>query len=266
MMKRTLILALALCLTFIAGAQTAADIPYRNTADKYAAERCRLDVFAPEGAKDLPVVVWFHGGGLTGGSKAWTPKALLESGFIVVRANYRLIPNVDIATCIDDAAAVVAWTFRNIGKYGGAKDKIFVSGHSAGGYLTNMVGLDKHWLAAYGIDADDIAGLIPFSGQVISHFAYRKTLGMSELQPSIDKFAPLYHIRPDAPPIVIISGDRENELYGRYEETAYFWRMLKVIGHPDVHIYELQGYDHGSMADPAVPILISHIKRLVKGR
>lgn len=239
------------------------NIRYTDSTDPYAQERCLLDVFYPEGARDLPVVVWFHGGGLTGGDKQWTPAALLDGSFVVVRANYRLIPKVHVQVCIEDAAAVVAWAFRHAAEYGGSPDKIFVSGHSAGGYLTDLVGLDKHYLAAWGIDADRIAGLIPFSGQVVSHYSYRKTLGIGELQPIIDQYAPLYHIRPDAPPIVIISGDRETELYGRYEETAYFWRMLKIAGHPDVHLYELQGYDHGSMADPAVPILKDHVKRIL---
>ena len=129
-----------------------------------------------------------------------------------------------------------------------------------------MVGLDKKWLAKYDKDPDDIAALIPFSGQVISHFAYRKSLGMSELQPSIDPYAPLFHIRKDAPPIIIVSGDRNMELYGRYEETAYFWRMLKLVGHEETYIYELQGYGHGNMAEPACQILKDHIKRIVKNR
>jgi hypothetical protein len=62
--------------------------------------------------------------------------------------------------------------------------------------------------------------------------------------------------------MVIISGDRELELYGRYEEQAYFWRMLKLVGHKDVTLYEMQGYDHGSMPQPAYKILKDHIRRL----
>ena len=69
-------------------------------------------------------------------------------------------------------------------------------------------------------------------------------------------------IRKDAPPIVIISGDREIELYGRYEEQAFFWRMLKLVGHPDATLYEMQGYSHGDMAAPAFHILKQTIKRL----
>jgi len=124
--------------------------------------------------------------------------------------------------------------YKKIGKYGGNPHKIVVSGHSAGGYLTNMIGLDKKWLSKYDINADSIAALVPFSGHAISHFAYRQSKGMKDTQPSIDEFAPLYYVRPDAPPLVIVSGDRDLEMLGRYEENAYFWRMMKVAGHQKV--------------------------------
>ncbi len=125
-----------------------------------------------------------------------------------------------------------------------------------------MVGLDKKWLQAYGVDADSVAGLIPFSGQAISHYAYRESQGLSPTQPTIDEFAPLYHVRADAPPMIIVSGDREMELYGRYEETAYLWRMMKVVGHKDTWLYEIDGYDHGAMAEPGFHILKNHIKTI----
>ena len=62
-----------------------------------------------------------------------------------------------------------------------------------------MIGLDKKWLKEYSIDADSLAGLIPFSGQVISHFSYRKMNGIDNLQPTIDEFAPLFHVRKMPP-------------------------------------------------------------------
>ena len=93
---------------------------------------------------------------------------------------------------IDDAAAAVAWVFKNIGKYGGDPKKIIVSGHSAGGYLTTMIGLDKQYLAAYGIDANSIYKLVPFSGQMITHFEIRKERGIPDTQPVVDQMAPLF--------------------------------------------------------------------------
>lgn len=246
-----------------AGAQsyrTAENIPYRTGDDSYITERCRLDVYYRPDKSDSPVVVWFHGGGLTGGNKS-IPKELKDSGLTVVAVNYRLMPQVELSECIDDAAAAVAWTFRHIAEYGGDPHEIYVCGHSAGGYLTNMIGLDKRWLRKYGIDADSIAALAPFSGHAISHFAYREAKGMKPTQPSIDEFAPLYYVRADAPPLIIVSGDRELEMLGRYEETAYFWRMMKVNGHRHTYLYELDGFDHGSMASPAFHILKTYIKK-----
>ena len=242
--------------------QTKQDISYRKKnlveKDAYIKERCRLDVYYPVDQKGYATVVWFHGGGLTGGER-FVPTELQQQGLAVVAVNYRLSPKVNCPTYIDDAAAAVAWTFKHIAEYGGDPDKIFVSGHSAGGYLTSMVGLDKRWLAKYDVDADDIAGLIPFSGHTITHFTVRKERGIPETQPIIDEFAPLYHVRPDAPPLVLITGDRELEILGRYEENAYLMRMMKVAGHEQTVIYELQGFDHGGMVPPAHSILLKHI-------
>lgn len=84
-----------------------------------------------------------------------------------------------------------------------------------------MIGLDKHYLAAYGIDANSIHKLVPFSGQMITHFEIRKERGIRAKQPVVDEFAPQFHVRADAPPLYLITGDRELELLGRYEENAY---------------------------------------------
>lgn len=267
-MNKTSLLAIALCLLLSVSLHaqkytTKSDISYRTEGNDYALQRCKLDFYYPEGVKDYPTVVWFHGGGLTGGER-FIPNELKECGMAVVAVNYRLLPKATLSDCIDDAAAAVAWAFRNVSQYGGSTKKVFVAGHSAGGYLTNMIGLDKKWLSKYGVDADSIAALAPFSGHAISHFAYRESKGMKTTQPSIDEFAPLYYVRPDAPPLIIISGDREMELLGRYEETAYFWRMMKVNGHKHTYLYELDGYDHGAMAAPAFHILKNHIKKMTE--
>ncbi|MDP4207101.1 MAG: alpha/beta hydrolase, partial [Bacteroidota bacterium] len=63
---------------------------------------------------------------------------------------------------------------------------------------------------------------------------------------------------------LIMTGDRELELYGRYEENAYFVRMLKLIGHKGHEFYELQGFDHGSMVEPAHFITIKYLKNMMK--
>lgn len=236
------------------------DIPYyeQQTEDEYINNRCRLDIYYPD-TKNFTTVVWFHGGGLKAGNKQ-IPEKLKEKGIAVVAVNYRLSPQVKCPAYIEDAAAAVAWTFKNIERFGGSKDKIVVSGHSAGGYLTSMVGLDKSYLAKFEINANDIALLMPFSGHTITHFTVRAERGIDGKQPIIDKFAPLYHVRADASPLVLITGDRELEMLGRYEENAYMYRMMKVVGHKQTKLYELDAFNHGGMASPAFEVLLQEIK------
>lgn len=267
--QRLFILSIAFCTCTLLYSQKVVykvieNISYSSVDDDYAKERCKLDLYYPENLTGCSTVVWFHGGGLTGGSKH-LPEELKDKGIIIVAVNYRLLPKVNISDCLSDAAAAVAWAFKSVESYGGDKSKIFLSGHSAGGYLSAMLGLDKKWLDGFAVDADSIAGLIPFSGQVISHFAYRNMRGMDSLQPIIDEFAPLYHIRKNAPPLILITGDRELELFGRYEENAYLWRMMKLVGHRHTYLVEIGGYDHGAMAEPAFHILHQYIDCILKG-
>ncbi len=266
-MRTIILLALFLAVTCPASAKVAYvtenNLSYSiDFSDSYKSERCVLDFYYPEKGKGFATVIWFHGGGLKGGSKS-IPSALMEQGIAVVAPNYRLTPKVKAVACIEDAATAVAWVFKNIEKYGGDPDKIFVSGHSAGGYLASMVGLDKAYLAKHGIDANRIAGLIPFSGHTITHFAVRNERGIPRHQPVVDALAPLYHVRPDAPPLLLITGDRELELLGRYEENAFMMRMMKVAGHKDTRLFELDGYGHG-MTQPAFPLLVNEVKRICK--
>ncbi len=251
------------------GYKTEMDLLYRDGKspgwDLYMKERCKLDLYYPTEKKNFATVVWFHGGGLRGGNKS-VPRQLKKQGLAVVAVNYRLFPNVKCPAYIEDAAAAVAWTFRNIGRYGGDPSLIFVSGHSAGGYLTSMIGLDKSYLAKHDLDANKIAGLLPYSGHTITHFTPREERGIPGEQAIIDKYAPLFHVRADAPPLVLITGGRELELLGRYEENAYLWRMMKVAKHTKCELHELDGFNHGEMAGPAHAILLKHIRRVLKER
>ena len=231
--------------------------------DDYIKSQCVLNFYYPKGLKNYPTIVWFHGGSLTGGGKE-IPKALMDKGFAVIGVGYRLSPKVKAPAYINDATAAVAWAFKHIGEYGGNPDLIFVSGHSAGGYLAMMLGLNKMYLSKYQIDANRIAGLIPFSGQAITHFTVRNERGIKDTQPIIDEYAPLYFVRQDAPRTLLITGDREMELLGRYEENAYLLRMLKLNGHKRSRLYEIQGFDHGGMAEPAFPLLVKEVRSVTQ--
>lgn len=267
--RTVLLLALAAACALLTGAarrevtyKTETGILYREgDLDDYAREKCRLDVYYPEGVEDFPTLVWFHAGGLTGGDR-WLPDELKNQGFAVVSASYRLSPNVTSPVYVQDAAAAVAWTFKHIAEFGGDPSKIVVTGHSAGGYLTSMVGMDKRWLAEYGVDADDLAGLAPISGHTVTHFTVRAERGIPGTQVVVDDMAPQFWVRPDSPPVLLVTGDRELELLGRYEENAFFWRMMRVAGHPDCAIIEIEGRDHGGVVAPALGDVLDFARRV----
>lgn len=231
----------------------------------YARKRCRLDIYYPENLEDYPTVVWFHGGGITGGNK-FIPEELKQKGIAVVAVNYRLSPKVKAPIYIEDAAAAIAWTMKHIGEYGGDPSAVFVSGHSAGGYLASMVAMDTNYLQPHKLDANDLAGIISYSGHAVTHFTIRQERGLGWEDVVVDEYAPLSHIRKDLPPLVLILGDRDMEIYGRYEEVAYLWRMMQLIKHPYTRIYELDGYSHGAMAVPAHHILLNNIREILANR
>lgn len=63
--------------------------------------------------------------------------------------------------------------------------------------------------------------------------------------------------------MLLITGDAEMELLGRYEENAYLLRMMKLAGHKRTRLYQLQGFDHGGMAAPAFPLLLKEVAAVI---
>lgn len=234
------------------------DIAYSEINDRYASERCKLDIYYPSNRKDFSTIVWFHGGGLEGGEK-YIPEELKNKGIAIISVNYRLNPKVTAPSYIDDAAAAVAWAFKNIEKYGGNNEKIYISGHSAGGYLTLMLGMDKSYLDKFHVNVNDIKGFIPISGQTITHNIIRREMNLPEDTPLIEGYAPLNHIGK-TPPMLLITGDREMELTSRLEENQYLTSALKAKGN-DITLYEMQGFDHGTVVSPACFLMLEWIEK-----
>ena len=228
--------------------------------DDYTNKRCVLDVYFPKSNENLPTLIYFHGGGLKRGNK-YIPEYLKEKGIIVVAVNYRFYPEVSVKEIIDDGAMAVKWVYDHIIDYGGNQNKIFLSGHSAGGYIISMLGLDESYLSNVGLNPRQIAGLIPLSGHTITHMTAREEIGIGPKQPIIDKMAPIYHVKENTPPYIMITGDRELELLGRYEENAYMQRMMRISGNKKTELYEIQGYGH-MMVYPAIPILLRKIEEI----
>jgi acetyl esterase/lipase len=99
-----------------------------------AHERHVLDIYAPRGAKNLPVVFWIHGGGWQAGDKTSVqlkPKYFTDKGCVFVSTNYRLLPEVEMETIFRDIAKSIHWVYDHIAEHGGDPQRLLVMGHWA---------------------------------------------------------------------------------------------------------------------------------------
>ena len=233
------------------------NLPYKTgeSLSSNEKQRCLLDVYLPKAGteKGFATLVWFHGGGLTGGSKdadstKKVAQGLAQSGVAVVVPNYRLSPQAKYPAYIEDATAAVAWTLQNIAKHGGDTQRVFVGGHSAGGYLTLMLGMDAHYLAAFGLKPQQLAGLIPVSGQVMTHYTVRQERGIGKFSVTADEAAPVrYADVKNLPPMLVLCADKD--MPARAEENVFLVALMKGAGNKRVTLQIIADRNHGSVGN-----------------
>jgi acetyl esterase/lipase len=182
----------------------------------------------------------------------------------VVAVNYRLSPKAKYPAYIRDAAAAVAWTCAHIAEHGGDPKRIFVSGHSAGAYLTYMLGLDSHYLHDAGVETSAIAGFIPVSGQTMTHYTVREERGIGQFTITADEAAPVFYTRKDTTPFLVLYAD--HDMAARAEENAYLVAIMKGAGNKHIEGQQILDRTHGTIAskiaddgDPAREAILKFI-------
>jgi acetyl esterase/lipase len=195
--------------------------PVRNIAyrelyqgENASKDKNKLDLYLPRGERDFPVVFFVHGGAWRNGHKDYFGvystfgMSLARQGIGAVVPNYRLSPEVRHPDHIKDVAKAFAWTCRNIAKYGGRADEVFVCGHSAGGHLVSLLATDDSYLKAEGLTLRAIRGAIPLSGVYAIPEVNDLFNSMFGNDAKVRRDAsPILHARPDAPPFLIIYAD-----------------------------------------------------------
>lgn len=222
------------------------DIPYV----KGGGEEHWLDLYLPEGKKDFPTFIFFHGGGFVNGSKSGKIYDVLSSyfterGIALASANYRMYPTATYPDFIRDGAAAVAWIKNNIAEYGGGNE-IYVGGSSAGGYLSMMLCYDAKYLGLHGIKPTDITAYIHDAGQPTTHFNVMVERGYDRYRCMIDDAAPLYHVgnaKEYSPQLIFVA---DNDIKCRYEQTKLLVATLESLGYDmsRVRLMEMKGYNH----------------------
>jgi arylformamidase len=164
MMKRCSWIVLVVVLIFACASEAPAQRMQKDIAYATAHERQVLDVYAPDGAKNLPVVFWIHGGGWQSGDKtmvALKPKAFNDAGFVFVSISHRLLPTVDMGAITHDVASALGWVHKRIAAYGGDPNRLLVMGHSSGGQLAALMCTDDRYAKAEGFSLTMIKGCVP---------------------------------------------------------------------------------------------------------
>ena len=256
--------------------RTLRDIAYKDdviSQTPYEQERCKLDLTLPADAKGFPTYVWFYGGGLKNGGKdlrseycAEIRASLARAGVAVVTPDYRLSPKAKYPAYVDDATAAFAWTVKHIAEHGGDPRKVFIGGHSAGGYLALLVGMDPERLKPHGLTLASVAGIAQVSGQVFNHYTVREERGQARYGITSDEAAPAFHIRKSLPPILTIYA--QNDMLSRAEENMFFVTTLKAAGHTENYSLRVNDRDHGTVGhnlrnddDPARLAILNFIAK-----
>lgn len=241
-----------------------------KAADPEVVKSCRLDLYLPalkEGAT-CPLVVWCHGGGLTGGDKSdgdALGMQLLHSGIAMASVNYRLSPVVKYPVYAEDVAASVAWLQKNVVEPR-LHGKLFIGGHSAGAYLSGLLAMDDRYLNKQGVSPELMGGAILLSGQVLTHFTVRAERGLPESTITSDDAAPAYYSRKVTMPLLLMVGD--NDWPSRLEENQYFAAVLKSLGNTRWEFHVMKERNHGSIysslsekGDPGFQIIADFIRK-----
>jgi acetyl esterase/lipase len=217
-------------------------------------ERQLLDVYAPATGKDLPVVVWIHGGGWKRGDKSEVhnkPKAFTEKGFVLVSINYRFVPNVTVDQIAGDVAKAIRWTHDHAREYGGDPNTIIVMGHSAGAQLAALVCTDGRYLMAEKLPLSIIKACVPVDGDTYDvplqiktvddkrAKSYRMTFGDDESQKNLSSVTHVAKGKSTPPFLILHVADHP-------ETTMQSQRLVKVLQAASIaaKAYPAEGKNH----------------------
>ena len=222
------------------------DLTYYEGAEKDQAKH-KLDLYLPKDKKDFPVLFFVHGGGWIHGDKDFlglysgVGRFYASQGIGAVIINYRLSPGVKHPEHIKDVARAFAWTVKNIEKYGGRPDQIFVSGHSAGGHLAALLATDETYLKAEGVSDKNIKAVISLSGVYeVPAKILPQVFGTDEA--ICKKASPTENVKAGLPPFLIVYADKDLA-YCDKEPAQNFYKALKDKG-CDATICEIPNSNH----------------------
>ncbi len=229
------------------------DLPYASLA------RQKLDVYVPRDttpAARKPVVVFFYGGNWQAGNRAeyeFMAEALVSRGNVVVVPDYRTYPEVLFPEFLSDAAQATRWVQKNIARFGGDPQRIFLMGHSAGAHIAAMLTLDEKYLEAVGMHPAQLRGMIGLAGPYDFLPLKRESLKVifgPEAKRS--RSQPINYVTGHNPPMLLMTGDSDNVV--KPANSEHLAAKIKALG-GSVRVIEYPDMGHtGILIQFAAPL------------
>jgi len=227
----------------------------------------KLDVYAPQNIQTpKKILVFIHGGNWIRGKKSiyrFFGKGMAGKNVVCIVINYRLSPTTNMAGMAEDIATSIKWTKENAVSFGGDPDKIFISGHSAGGQLAALLALDDHYFEKLKM-ANPIKGVVLIDAYGLDMFSYlshsngpRDTTYkriFTEDPANWKKYSPIYHLNKNKPEFIQFVGGKTNTIIK--EMNAAFYDELKKY-QPNARLLVVKRKRH-------VPMMFQFYNRRVK--
>ena len=190
------------------GHRQATGVPYDTEHD------LRLDIYTPANERNVPVVVFFHGGRWTQGAPGdyrFVGQALASRGFVAVVPEFRQYPGVRFPVFVHDGARAVRWTQQQIARYGGDPTKLFLMGHSSGAHIAAMLALNPEYLQSAGADRGSVRGMIGLAGAYA--FLPLTAPDLRDLFGPPERFElsqPVNYVDGENPPLLLMHGENDD--------------------------------------------------------
>jgi alpha-L-fucosidase 2 len=225
-------------------------------------QQLTMDYYAPRGPGLHPVAIIIHGGGYHGGdsksgSEAYVADFLAPAGYAVFSVNYRLAPQYPYPYMVQDVQRAVRYIRHNAAKWDADPDKIALVGGSAGGFLSNMVGLlnaagdpqsadpvdreSARAQAVVSLYAQSSFEFVPLNADV--HRLLDPLIAKKGEKEAIREASPITYVNKDDPPFLQILGDQDE--YIPFSEATNLQNALHKVG-VRCDIIKIPGGKHGT--------------------
>jgi acetyl esterase/lipase len=264
------------------GVKALKDLEYGKAEGK----AMRLDLYLPEkSGPPVPLIVWVHGGAWMAGSKANPSPALAftAKGYAVAQVGYRLSQEARFPAQIQDCKAAVRWLRSQAAQYNLDPNKFVAWGSSAGGHLVALLGTSGGVAELEGNvndvkESSRVQAVVDWFGPTdflhigdaesdLPHNAAdspeSKLIGgaLLENKDKAAKASPITYVSKDAPPFLIMHGDRDRTV--PFNQSELLYDALKKAG-VDATFVPMKGAGHGFGGPDAIRPVEEFLRRVLK--